>query len=317
MATTPGAAFRALLRARRGALAADGALVLPGCFDGLVARMAARKGFEALYLSGGGTSALSGVPDVGLVTAPQFCAKITNLAATSGLPVLADADTGFEDATATVHAYVRAGAAALHIEDQVFPKRCGHLGGKELVPAEDFAGVVRRCADAAAASGDPDFVVCARSDARGVEGGSVDATIERLRRYADAGASMLFPEGLRAADEFGAVAEALRASHGDASDGGGGPFLLANMTEFGVSPLLPARELGALGYDVAIFPMGVLRAAARAADAALDVLREGGTLEPLADAEGMLTRAALYDLLQYDPMDMPWDYPSAEVKKKK
>ena len=311
---TAGASFRALLRARRATIAKAGALALPGCFDGLVARMAARKGFEALYLSGGGTSALSGVPDVGLVTAAGFCDKIRNLAAPSGLPVLADADTGFEDPVATVHAYVAAGAAAMHIEDQVFPKRCGHLGGKELVPTEDFAGVVARCASAVAESRDPDFVVCARSDARGVEGGSVDATIERLRRYVDAGATMAFPEGLRSADEFGAVAEALRASHGGCEDGG--PFLLANMTEFGVSPLLPTQELGALGYDVAIFPMGLLRAAARAVDATLDTLKEGGSLAPLADGDGMLTRAELYDLLHYDPMDMPWDYPSAEVKRK-
>ena len=109
-------------------------------------------------------------------------------------------------------------------------------------------------------------------------------------------------------------AEALRVSHGGCEDGG--PFLLANMTEFGVSPLLSTAELGALGYDVAIFPMGVLRAAMRAVDATLNTLKAGGSLEPLADGEGMLTRAELYDLLHYDPMDMPWDYPSPEVKKK-
>ena len=210
--------------------------------------MAARKGFEALYLSGGGLSALSGVPDVGIVGCTQFEEKIKNISANSGLPVIADADTGFADCTSTVHSYVSAGAAALHIEDQVFPKRCGHLGGKELISKADFAQTVARCVSAAKASRDEEFIICARSDARGVDG--IEETIDRLRTYADAGAQMLFPEGLHSADEFEEVGSAIRESHGTCENGG--PFLLANMTEFGVTPYTSAKEFGALGFDVTI-----------------------------------------------------------------
>jgi methylisocitrate lyase len=270
--------------------------------------MAARRGFEALYMSGGATSALTGVPDIGLLGVEAFAAKVHNLARSSGLPVLADADTGFKDVVATVHAFAAAGASGVHLEDQVFPKRCGHLSGKAVVPTADFAAVIARAAHAARTSQDPDFIVCARSDARGVDGGNVAQCIDRLRAYLDAGAAMAFPEGLQSEGEFAEVATALRASHGESEDGG--PFLLANMTEFGVSPLLSSAELGAHGYDLAIFPVGLLRVAMKAVDNALGDLLADGSLETLANEEGgMLTRAELYALLQYDPSAVePWDY---------
>jgi methylisocitrate lyase len=314
MRTTAGHAFRQLLRRRRadGAVAQEGSLILPGCFDGIVARMAVRKGFQALYLSGGGTSALSGVPDVGIVGRDQFEDKLKNLAFTSGVPVLSDADTGFSDPVATVHAYIAAGAAGLHIEDQIFPKRCGHLGGKELVPALDFAAAIQRCVEAVRDSRDNGFIICARTDARGVEENGIDATIERLQLYANAGATMLFPEGLRSEDEFAHVAKSLRVGVGSDDP----PFLLANMTEFGVSPQISAARLGELGYDVAIFPMGLFRVAMRAVDAALDTLGTTGSMELLANEDNMLTRMQLYDLLKYDPMEMPWEYPNPSSKHK-
>lgn len=267
-----------------------------------------------MYLSGGGTSALTGVPDVGVMACTDFEYKIRNIssAVSPGVPLLADADTGFSDPEATVHAYIRAGAAGLHIEDQVFPKRCGHLQGKELVPADDFAVTVKRCADAVQASArDDGFVVCARTDARGVADGSVDDTVERLRMYADAGAHMLFPEGLRTAEEFAYVADAIKSSHGG-SGGDEHPFLLANMTEFGVSPYLTAQEYGELGYDVTIYPMSLFRIAMRAVDGALDTLQKDGTFEAEANDEHMMVRKELYELLQYDPSsDAPWSFPSA------
>ena len=210
---------------------------------------------------------------------------------------------------ATVHNYIAAGAAALHIEDQVFPKRCGHLEGKELIPAADFATTVERCVNAVKVSDDTDFIICARTDARGVEGGKPDDTIERLRLYADAGASMLFPEGLRSIEEFEYVSNALRESHGHDI------FLLANMTEFGVSPQISALQFGDLGYDVTIYPMGLFRMAMRAVDEGLNHLKENKSLEAYANGTDMLTREELYDYLQYDPMDMPWEYPSSEVPK--
>ena len=311
--SSPGSAFRSLLRSRRSG-ATTGSLVLPGCFDGIVARMAVNKGFEGLYLSGGGTSALTGVPDVGIMTCADFEYKIRNIsnAVVPGVPLLADADTGFSDPEATVHAYIRAGAAGLHIEDQVFPKRCGHLQGKELVPAEDFAVTVKRCVDAVVGSSrDSEFVVCARTDARGVKNGSVADTVERLQMYADAGAHMLFPEGLRTAEEFAFVADAIKSSHGGAA-GDEHPFLLANMTEFGVSPYLTAQQYGELGYDVTIYPMSLFRIAMRAVDGALDTLRDKGTFESEANEEGMMVRKELYELLQYDPSSKtPWSFPSA------
>jgi methylisocitrate lyase len=283
--------------------------MLPGCFDGLVARMCARQGFAALYLSGGGVSALSGVPDVGLRSEADFSAKIRALADTSGLPVLSDADTGFADPAHTVRAFVGAGAAGLHIEDQVFPKRCGHVRGKQVVPAEDFERTLQRCVSAAGASPDPAFIICARSDARGVDGGSVDETVVRLQRYADAGADMLFPEGLRSEEELATVAEALKASHGTSHTGG--PFMLCNMTEFGVTPHMTAAELGEIGYDLTIFPLGLFRLAMRAVESGIAELQQEGSF---AGKEGeMLTRSELYDRLKYAPtVEEPWEYPSPE-----
>jgi methylisocitrate lyase len=303
--------FRKKLLARRksGELKKYGSMVLPGCFDGVVARMAARKGFEGVYLSGGGTSALTGVPDIGIVTSNDFCSKIKNLSKFSGLPVLSDADTGFADPVSTVHDYILSGAAGLHLEDQVFPKRCGHLKGKELIPDIDFANTIKRCTEAVGNSDNKDFIICARTDARGIAGGSVDNTISRLRLYADSGATMLFPEGLRSADEFNVVSTAIRSSHGD------DVFLLANMTEFGVTPQISAFEFGKLDYDVTIYPMGLFRIAMRAVDEGLNHLKQNNGFKTYANEKHMLTRDELYNYLKYDPMDMPWDYPSAEIKR--
>ena len=312
-AASAGRRLKSLLDGRRSDLTTVGSLVLPGCFDGIVARMCARKGFDAVYLSGGGTSAVSGLPDIGIVGVDGFCEKIRNLSAFSGLPVLSDADTGFADSAATVHAYVAAGAAGMHIEDQVFPKRCGHLQGKEIVPGDEFSSNIERCVKAVANSRDPDFIICARTDARGVEGGSVTETVDRLRKYADAGATMLFPEGLRSKEEFFTVARELKKSHGACDTGG--PYLLSNMTEFGVSPHLTSKEFGELGYDLTIYPMGLFRIAMRAVESGIDELMEKGSF---AEKEHeMLTRNELYSHLNYDPMDMPWGYPNPSASHKK
>jgi methylisocitrate lyase len=294
---------------------------LPGAFNGLAARLAKDAGFESLYVSGAAVTASFGVPDVGLLGLPEFCNVIHQVSRGSGLPVLADADTGFGEAemvARTVHEYHRAGAAGLHIEDQVFPKRCGHLDGKTLVPIEHFQEKVAFAAKARdAIDGGPgddgnghgergSFVVCARTDAAGVDG--LDAAIERAKAYVDAGADMIFPEGLRTLDEFAAFAEAIHAHGGGPSrkpGREGSAYLLANMTEFGKTPITPLGEFETLGYDCVIWPVSTLRSAMGAVRDLLSDLRREGSVESRLDQ--MLTRQELYAALRYTPGE-PWVY---------
>ena len=285
-----------------------GVVGMPGAFNGLAARMAARAGFEGLYVSGAAVTAGFGVPDVGLLTLDEFCRVIYQVSVGSGagtgrvLPVIADADTGFgegEMVARAVREYHRAGACGFHIEDQVFPKRCGHLEGKALVPVEHFQEKVASAVRAAeglgaGADGGRRFIVCARTDAAGVDG--VGAAIDRARAYVDAGAEMIFPEGLRTESEFGEVAEALRSERE-------GVFLLANMTEFGKTPIVALERFGELGYHAVIWPVSTLRSAMGEVGRMLGDLRRDGTVEGSVDR--MLTRAELYEALGYDPGE-PW-----------
>ncbi|MEO0717225.1 MAG: isocitrate lyase/phosphoenolpyruvate mutase family protein, partial [Planctomycetota bacterium] len=196
----------------------------------------------------------------------RFCQIVREVADGSGLPVIADADTGFgeeEMTRRTVIAYSRAGAAGLHIEDQVFPKRCGHLDGKELLPLEDAASKVRWAAEAATELGNG-MLVCARTDARGVTG--MEEAITRAKAYVAAGADMIFPEGLRTEGEFAIFAEKLNAL-GDQR-----PYVLANMTEFGKTPIIPLERFEQMGYSLVIYPVTTLRIAMAAVTEALDEL---------------------------------------------
>lgn len=274
--TTPGARLRAAWQA--------GPIMIPGAFNALTARLAERLGFPAVYLSGGALSAgWAGLPDIGLLTLTEFAQQAAVLARATSLPVLCDADTGFGEAVnveRTVRLYEEAGAAGLHLEDQVLPKRCGHLSGKGLVDAATMAAKVRA---AVAARRDPDFVIVARTDARTVEG--FDAAVRRAHEYRAAGADMIFPEALESVDEFARFAREVPAP------------LLANMTEFGRSPLICFEDLAALGYRAAIYPLTAFRAAMKAAEETLEALRDLGTQRGLIDR--MQTRAELYDLLGY------------------
>lgn len=292
---SPGARLRALM---------DRSCVgLPGAFNGMVARLAAQAGFDALYVSGAAVSASFGVPDVGLVTLNEFGAVIEQVSRASGLPVLADADTGFgegEMVTRAVYEYARAGAAGFHIEDQVFPKRCGHLDGKSLVPVDHMLEKVARAAAARDAMGNR-FIVCARTDARGVEG--IDATITRAKAYIDAGADMIFPEGLASEAEFGRVAEALR-SHRAPS--GSTVYLLANMTEFGKTPIIPLSHFAKLGYHAVIWPVTTLRAAMGEVQRILADLKRDGDVN--AFLPRVQTREQLYAALGYKP-GVEWVWP--------
>lgn len=291
MSETPASRLRALMR--------SGCVAAPGAFNGLCARLVARAGFEACYVSGAATSVSAGVPDVGLLTLDHFAQVVREVARSSGLPVIADADTGFgeeEMVRRTVVEYHRAGAACLHIEDQVFPKRCGHLDGKALIPLEHAASKVAWAARAARDCGD--FIVCARTDARGVEG--LEAAVERAKAYAKAGAEMIFPEGLASEGEFEAFASALRAAAPSC-------VLLANMTEFGKTPMIPLSRFAAMGYSVVIYPVTLLRVAMGAVGRALEVLSREGSAESLLGE--MQTRRELYEAINYTP-GQAWEFPA-------
>lgn len=181
--------------------------MVPGCYNGLVARLAANHGFKALYISGGALTASSGVPDIGLRTLSEFCTVIKDVSTFSNLPVIVDADTGFgegEMCARTVSDFFYSGAAGLHIEDQVFPKRCGHLNGKELIPTPQMIDKIKIARETSIKVSDGEFVICARTDAKGVLG--LDECINRSKAYIDAGADMIFPEGLDTVEEFKVVA---------------------------------------------------------------------------------------------------------------
>ncbi len=259
------------------------AIPVPGVFNALVARMAERLGYQAVYLSGAALSAGFGVPDVGLLSLTEFvdCARI--IAQATSLPLLCDADTGFGEALnveRTVRLFENAGVAGIHLEDQQLPKRCGHLSGKALVDAEVMAAKIRA---AVAARGDPDFVIIARTDARGVTG--FDDAVRRAKLYLDAGADGIFPEALETEAEFAAFAKAVPA------------VLLANNTEFGKSPNLDYAKLGALGYRMVLYPVTAFRVAMKAAQELLaGIMKQGHQRDALPR---MLTRAELYDLLNY------------------
>ncbi|XBL81795.1 methylisocitrate lyase [Mycobacterium shigaense] len=256
---------------------------LPGAFSPLVAKAVAAAGFEGVYVSGAALAADLGLPDIGLTTLTEVAARGAQIAAATGLPTLIDADTGFGEplnAARTVRLLEDAGLAGCHLEDQVNPKRCGHLDGKAVVSTADM---VKRLRAAVSARRDPNFVICARTDAVDVEGRA--AAIDRARAYADAGADMIFTEALTEPDDFAAFRAAVDVP------------LLANMTEFGKSPLLSTRRLADLGYNVVIYPVTTLRLAMFAIEAGLHEIDSTGTQLDLLGR--MQHRSRLYELLRY------------------
>lgn len=259
-------------------------LVLPGCFNAISAVMAERAGAKALYVSGAGViNGLAAYPDLGLLSMAEVVGQVRYVCNAVTVPVVADADTGFGEGLLlwrTVEEYERAGLAGMHLEDQQMPKRCGHLEGKSLIPREDMVKKVRT---AVRARSDPSFVLIARTDARAVEG--FDAAVARARAYVDAGADMIFPEALTTEEEFARFAELVPVP------------LLANMTEFGKSPLLPAERLCQLGYRVVIFPMTAFRMMLKAFERCYATLLHEGTQQRLLPE--MATRAELYDAIRY------------------
>lgn len=252
-------------------------LRLPGAHNGMAALQAKAAGFEALYLSGAAMSAQMGLPDLGILTVEDVCVFVRQLVRAAGLPVLVDGDTGYGEALNAMHmvrAFEEAGAAAVHLEDQVLPKKCGHLNDKRLVAPAEMAAKV-----AAARRAARDLVVIARTDAAASEG--LEGALARARLYVQAGAEAIFPEALTSADMFRAFRAGLP-----------GVPLLANMTEFGRTPAFTAAEFEAMGYDMVIWPVSSLRVANRAQERLYDALaRDGATTAMLPE---MQTRAELY-----------------------
>lgn len=263
----------------------EATIQVPGAPHALAGRMIERMGFHAMYLSGAAFSAgVLGMPDVGLFTLTELAQQTAYLARTSRLPILVDADTGFGEALQVERTIVElegAGAAAIQLEDQQLPKRCGHLSGKQLIETEAMCAKIRA---AVAARRDPDLVILARTDARGVSG--IDEMLDRARKYIEAGADWVFPEALETREEFQLVGEALPVP------------LVANMTEFGRSPLLTLSELAELNYAAVLYPVTLLRIAMQAMQSALRILSEEGSQQQLI--EYMMTRGELYELLDYD-----------------
>jgi methylisocitrate lyase len=265
-------------------LVADSTIQVPGAPSALYARLIERCGYEAMYLSGAAFSAgILGLPDVGLFTLTELAQQTTYLTRACSLPLIVDADTGFGEALnveRTVIELEAAGAAAIQLEDQQFPKRCGHLAGKTLIEPATMCTKLRA---AAAARRDQDFIIIARTDARGVT--NLDDAIDRAKQYLAAGADWIFPEALQSKDDFEKFSDAVDAP------------LVANMTEFGKSPLLTLDELADLGFSAILYPVTLLRVAMYGAEAALRVIAQEGTQAEILDM--MQTRDDLYDLLDY------------------
>jgi methylisocitrate lyase len=257
-------------------------LQIPGAHNGLAGLQAKAHGFEALYLSGAAMTASMGIPDLGMITVDEVCFFVRQVARATGLPVLVDGDTGYGEALNVMHmvrAFEDAGAAAVHIEDQLLPKKCGHLNDKRLATPQDMAAKI-----AAAVRARRHLYIIARTDAAGTEG--IDGAVERANLYLKAGADAIFPEALTTADQFRQFAERVRAP------------LLANMTEFGRTPFFTAGEFEAMGYRMIIWPVSALRMAARAQENLYAALRRDGVVSSVLDQ--MLTRQELYQRIGYD-----------------
>ena len=269
-----GERFRALVER-------PGILQMPGAYNGLSALQVKQAGFEAMYLSGAAMSAQMGLPDLGIITIEDVSFFIRQIARVSGLPMLVDGDTGFGEALNVMHmvrAFEEAGAGAVQIEDQLLPKKCGHLSDKKLAPAADMAAKV-----AAARKARRHLYIVARTDALEREG--LDGAIARAKLYVEAGADAIFPEALNDAEAFARFSAEVKVP------------LLANMTEFGKTPFMTADQFLALGYKMVIWPVSALRVAARAHEELYTAIREEGWVKPVL--ERMQTRAELYATIGY------------------
>lgn len=257
-------------------------LSVPGVYNPFSALLAGRKGFKAVYLSGGGLTASMGLPDLGVITLTELAGMVRSIHEITDIPIIVDADTGFGETLSvyrTVKLLEEAGASAIQIEDQVSPKRCGHLNGKEVVSKDNMVEKIR-----AASAARKDSLIIARTDARAVTG--MDDALERAKTYVKEGADIVFPEALTDREEFRYFAENTDFP------------LLANMTEFGKTPFIKASEFQEMGYRFVIFPVTLFRIAAKAMDDALEALKVQGTQEGIIN--NMMTRKEQYEVINYD-----------------
>lgn len=262
----------------------QGIVVMPGAFSALTALAAYKQGAKAVYLSGGAiTNNLLGVPDIALASLNEFANTAAQACQVAPVPMIADADTGFGETWNTVRTVIemeRAGLAGIHLEDQVSPKRCGHLDGKSVIPTSQMVSKLRAAVES---KRDKSFMIIARTDAYGIEG--IDGAIERAKAYVQAGADAIFPEGLTSVGEFETFRKAISVP------------LLANMTEFGKTPLIPASQFEELGYEMVIFPVTALRVMLKAVEEFYSDLLATGTQAGWIDK--MRTRKELYDTIDY------------------
>jgi methylisocitrate lyase len=272
-------------------LIAKGAVMMPGVPNASMARQVEQAGFDAVYVSGAGMiNSTAGMPDIGLLSRDEVVKLAGYVAHAVRIPAIVDADTGFgegDEVAKTIRELEKAGLAGCHIEDQEFPKRCGHLAGKTIV---DLKAMTARIKAAVAARGDKDFLIIARTDARAVEG--FGRAVARAGEYLAAGADAIFPEALQSADEFRDFAKEIELP------------LMANMTEFGKSPLLTFEQLRDFGYRMIIFPQSAFRISMKASAKFFAALKKAGTQNDWLDQ--MQTRQELYDMLDYDPASEEW-----------
>jgi methylisocitrate lyase len=261
-------------------------VVAPGVFSPAVAKLAEKLGFRALYFSGAGFSNLLALPDLGITTLTEVAGAASQVASKVSVPLIVDADTGFGEAlnvTRTVEEMRAAGAAAIHIEDQILPKRCGHLEGKELVDTDEMVKKLITARDAAG----KELLIIARTDARSVEG--MDSALDRAQIYSKAGADLIFPEALEGREEFAEFRRKVKLP------------LMANMTEFGKTPYMTAQEFEDLGYGIVIFPVTAFRAMMKSVKDTLTRLKAEGTQKGML--KSLMPREEFYDLIDYYTFD--------------
>lgn len=270
------------IKAFRKQLSEDGIIKIPGAHDAMAGLLAKEAGFKSIYLSGAAITASMGMPDLGIITLTELADRTREISRATGLPLLVDVDTGYGsilNVTRTVYEMVEAGAAAIQLEDQELPKKCGHLNGKKIVSSKEMTEKIE-----AARKADPDIVIVARTDAKATEG--IEAAIQRAKDYYNAGADIIFPEALQTEEEFIQFSSQVEVP------------LLANMTEFGRTPFFTAEDFEKMGYKAVIYPVTSLRVAAKAMEIMYKEIQEEGTQKHIL--KDMQTRQELYDTILYD-----------------
>jgi len=261
-------------------------LKFPGAYNPLTAKLISEIGFDGIYISGAVMSNDLGLPDIGLTTLKEVSYRANQISRVSDLPSIVDADTGFKDCKKTVEIFENLGLAGCHIEDQIDEKRCGHLDNKEIIPLEDMVKKITNCVNSRK---DKNFLVIARTDANTVEG--IDKTIDRIKAYEDAGADIIFPEAMKNEKEFENIRKNSK------------KYLLANMTEFGKSKILSAKQLENIGYNIVIYPVTTQRLAMKNVEDGLKVIFKDGHQNNIIDK--MQTRKRLYELVEYEKYNTP------------